>query len=48
MILATDVLAGLDDVAWGNLDHAYGTAVDVPDLCEPSAAATTRLAAMRS
>jgi hypothetical protein len=30
MVIATDVLAGLDNVAWDKLHHAYGTAVDVP------------------
>jgi len=25
-----DLLAGLDDVDWGSLEHAYGTAEDVP------------------
>ncbi|MER7474741.1 hypothetical protein [Micromonospora sp. NPDC000018] len=27
----TDPLAGLDEVPWGSLHHAYGPAVDVPD-----------------
>jgi hypothetical protein len=26
------VLSGVDDVSWGRLHHAYGTAGDVPDL----------------
>ncbi|MFA1540007.1 hypothetical protein [Actinomadura monticuli] len=24
--------AGLDDIGWAGLDHAYGSAEDVPDL----------------
>ncbi|MEV1147390.1 hypothetical protein [Micromonospora sp. NPDC049799] len=27
----TDPLAGLDDLPWESLHHAYGPAVDVPD-----------------
>ncbi|MFF4548364.1 hypothetical protein [Streptomyces sp. NPDC001435] len=30
MITADNLLAGLDEVDWANLDHAYGTADDVP------------------
>jgi hypothetical protein len=30
MVNPADVLAGLDDVAWGKLNHAYGPAEDVP------------------
>jgi hypothetical protein len=29
---SNDPLAGLDDVAWSGLEHAYGPADDVPDL----------------
>jgi hypothetical protein len=28
----TDVLAGLDEVPWGEMDHAYGPADEIPDL----------------
>jgi hypothetical protein len=28
----TDVLQGLDAVPWAELEHAYGSAADVPDL----------------
>ncbi|MEO3745816.1 hypothetical protein [Plantactinospora sp. B5E13] len=31
MIQVTDPLAGLDEVGWDSLYHAYGPAVDVPD-----------------
>lgn len=30
MVEVTDLLAGLDDVAWAELNHAYGNAIDVP------------------
>jgi hypothetical protein len=26
------MLEGLEDIDWGSLGHAYGTATDVPDL----------------
>jgi HEAT repeat len=31
------MLAGLDDIAWDQLDHAYGTAEDVPDMVRAAA-----------
>lgn len=27
-----DVLAGLEEIRWEELEHAYGPAADVPDL----------------
>jgi hypothetical protein len=31
MSITSDPLAGIDDIAWDRLKHAYGTAEDVPD-----------------
>ena len=36
--MGTEALAGLEDVAWDQLEDAYGAAVDVPDLLRAIAA----------
>jgi hypothetical protein len=38
----TDVFAGLDEVRWGEMDHAYGPAVEIPDLLQAELAAVRR------